>query len=695
MRASWVYPFQYAQSADELPRDAAARDRGAGRRGREAAPRGRGRRDPPGVRRAAPGDRGRRARPPGRPDRDVDARARRPRPLGLRQRGRRRCCGRPTRRSCSSRPPATTPGRADRPLRVLVPLDGSDLAEEVADRRERPRGRARAPSWCSSASSTRAGPRPTGVQIVSAPPSYVVAYQHDPEAELAHARHYLEDVAERLHGAAPVRSVRAEVGAPAATIAAVARDEGVDLIAMATHGRAGLSGLLMGSTAAATLQRAGVPVLLVRPAAARQPAVELAPPDEAAPVMLYLTHQELALVRRALERAPLGDLPGDPRALLARLERDEREQSTEPRVLARSRAASRPPRRRQPRALAPRRAPTWPDGSATRRRVVARHATSRPIWSAQGKAPMPADPGRSVGSGAGNSGLGGAPVLETRPTGEFALLRDGGQVLIRPVVPDDLPAIQALFERLSAESRLMRFHSAGLRVEGDTLARVTAGHALVAELGDQAAARPGGLVGLASYVRLRDPERAEMAIAVDDAQQGRGIGTALFERLSDDARREGIARFLAIVMSGNGADAAHARRARLPAGPPPRRRRGRGRGRPAARPRLRRAPPTRAATSPRPPRCGRSCGPARSPSSAPRASAARSATSCSATCSPAASTARSTRSTRRRARSRACAPTRPSPRSASRSTWPSSSCRPRACSASPASASTPACAAWS
>ena len=60
------------------------------------------------------------------------------------------------------------------------------------------------------------------------------------------------------------------------------------------------------------------------------------------------------------------------------------------------------------------------------------------------------------------------------------------------------------------------------------------------------------MVGRGSYVRRRDPGRAEMAIAVDDAQHGRGIGTALFERLSDDARREGIERFLALVLAQNG-----------------------------------------------------------------------------------------------------------------------------------------------
>ncbi|HEY3078460.1 MAG TPA: GNAT family N-acetyltransferase [Chloroflexota bacterium] len=136
------------------------------------------------------------------------------------------------------------------------------------------------------------------------------------------------------------------------------------------------------------------------------------------------------------------------------------------------------------------------------------------------------------------------PVATSPPPAEYALLRDGGQVLIRPYAPEDRAAVAALFARLSPESRLMRFHSGGTRVEGEALDRITAGCALVAELG-------GTVVALANYVPLRDPKRAEMAIAVDDAQRGRGIGTVLFERLSRDARRDGVRRFLALVMTEN------------------------------------------------------------------------------------------------------------------------------------------------
>jgi hypothetical protein len=102
------------------------------------------------------------------------------------------------------------------------------------------------------------------------------------------------------------------------------------------------------------------------------------------------------------------------------------------------------------------------------------------------------------------------------PLEEYALLRDGGQVLIRPLAPDDRPLAAVFFDRLSPDSRSMRFHSGGVRVSSSTLDLAMAGHGLVAVHEDS-------IVALASYIPLRNPTTAEMAIAVDDAQQGRGL----------------------------------------------------------------------------------------------------------------------------------------------------------------------------
>src|SRR5690606_33777584 len=125
----------------------------------------------------------------------------------------------------------------------------------------------------------------------------------------------------------------------------------------------------------------------------------------------------------------------------------------------------------------------------------------------------------------------------------YAFLRDGSQVLLRPLQPGEREAVERFFAGVSAESRTLRFHAA-VPVTAGLIDLATSGHALVAEAG-------GEIVAVGSYYRLRDPRRAEMALAVHDAHQGRGIGTALLERLAEDAREEGIERFVAVVMAGN------------------------------------------------------------------------------------------------------------------------------------------------
>jgi nucleotide-binding universal stress UspA family protein len=59
-------------------------------------------------------------------------------------------------------------------------------------------------------------------------------------------------------------ATRVEFGDPTRAILTVAREAGHDLIVMGTHGRTGLSHLLMGSVAEKVVRRAPCPVLSVR-----------------------------------------------------------------------------------------------------------------------------------------------------------------------------------------------------------------------------------------------------------------------------------------------------------------------------------------------------------------------------------------------------------------------------------------------
>ena len=58
--------------------------------------------------------------------------------------------------------------------------------------------------------------------------------------------------------------MRVEAGEPSDAILRLARDGGGDLIVMGTHGRTGLSRLLIGSVAEAVLRRSACPVLTLR-----------------------------------------------------------------------------------------------------------------------------------------------------------------------------------------------------------------------------------------------------------------------------------------------------------------------------------------------------------------------------------------------------------------------------------------------
>ncbi len=59
------------------------------------------------------------------------------------------------------------------------------------------------------------------------------------------------------------------------------------------------------------------------------------------------------------------------------------------------------------------------------------------------------------------------------------------------------------------------------------------------------------IVGVARYVRSEDPSEAEVAVVVGDPWQGRGVASALLERLLVRARDAGIDHFVALVMSDN------------------------------------------------------------------------------------------------------------------------------------------------
>ncbi|MCC7369247.1 MAG: universal stress protein [Chloroflexi bacterium] len=147
---------------------------------------------------------------------------------------------------------------ADRRLRLLVPLDGSERAEEAIATAE--------------LLAQLLDAELTLLHVVE-PPDYPLhgeGYAYvpwDQDAELSSARQYLQAHVDRLQAQGIMVSAQAATGKPTWVVAQVVRDVEPDIVMMATHGRSGLVRLVLGSVATSVLQQVDVPVLLVRPGA--------------------------------------------------------------------------------------------------------------------------------------------------------------------------------------------------------------------------------------------------------------------------------------------------------------------------------------------------------------------------------------------------------------------------------------------
>ena len=145
----------------------------------------------------------------------------------------------------------------------------------------------------------------------------------------------------------------------------------------------------------------------------------------------------------------------------------------------------------------------------------------------------------------------GAPDWQTR-----ARLRDGGEIVIRPIRPADREGLRAGYHAASARTRYLRFMTVSGELSEAALTYLTAvdqkDHvALVAIVvsPDDGAERG---VGVARFVRLPlEPNVAEAAVTVVDEAQRRGVGRALAFELARAARVRGIDTLRAEVLDGN------------------------------------------------------------------------------------------------------------------------------------------------
>src|SRR5215471_470232 len=138
------------------------------------------------------------------------------------------------------------------------------------------------------------------------------------------------------------------------------------------------------------------------------------------------------------------------------------------------------------------------------------------------------------------------PVTAPEPTD--VILRDGSTLRLRAPVADDADALLEFFSGLSEHSRYLRFH--GFPALGPKLVEPLL-EPDWQERGALLGSLDGRIVAVANWVRLRDPRAAEIAFAVGDEFQRRGIGTRLLEQLAARAGDAGIEEVVAEVLHEN------------------------------------------------------------------------------------------------------------------------------------------------
>jgi acetyl coenzyme A synthetase (ADP forming)-like protein len=144
------------------------------------------------------------------------------------------------------------------------------------------------------------------------------------------------------------------------------------------------------------------------------------------------------------------------------------------------------------------------------------------------------------------------PPYQDAPESGRLILRDGQTAQLRLARPEDRQGLQEFFASLSPESRRRRFFSANLPTDD-----------LLAAMADSANPKQSltllawrtrqdkpGIIAVGSYFAT-ERNTAEVAFAVAEEFQGKGLGTLLLERLAVLAARNGFTRFCAMTHPEN------------------------------------------------------------------------------------------------------------------------------------------------
>lgn len=131
-------------------------------------------------------------------------------------------------------------------------------------------------------------------------------------------------------------------------------------------------------------------------------------------------------------------------------------------------------------------------------------------------------------------------------------LADGARLRVRPIVPADREPLADAFDRLSDRSRRQRFLAPKPRLSARELDYLTDVDHVTHEALVAIDETTGDIVGVGRYATGgAGGAAADMALAVVDAWQRRGIGHALAVRLVERARANGITRLTGTALADN------------------------------------------------------------------------------------------------------------------------------------------------
>ncbi|HAM41357.1 MAG TPA: GNAT family N-acetyltransferase [Candidatus Omnitrophica bacterium] len=145
-----------------------------------------------------------------------------------------------------------------------------------------------------------------------------------------------------------------------------------------------------------------------------------------------------------------------------------------------------------------------------------------------------------------------APPYQDAAEAGRLILRDGTTAIVRLAQPEDQPMLSAFFSRLSPESRARRFASATPPSENlilDLCNPSDRDRCLTLLVLRTVQGQPH-VIATGSYL-MAPQGPAELSLTVEDAFQGKGIGTLLFERLALLAVRHGLRRLWAMTDAEN------------------------------------------------------------------------------------------------------------------------------------------------